>query len=684
MKYFDEDNRRLWRIVARAATTLLLLVGFGLGYAVHWAISPAAPAPKEAAAEQPDAAEGAVEWVCPMHPQIRSSGPGTCDICGMPLARTATSTGDPRRIALSENAKALMDVQTAAVERKFVSAEIRMVGKVDYDETKLSYITSWMAGRLDRLFVDYTGVPVRKGDHLVEIYSPSLVGAQQAFLGARAARKSLKSTDSQFVRESAESTYRSTRDRLRLLGLTEEQVEAIASRGKAMDRLTIYAPIGGIVIRRHAQQFMYVKAGTPIYTIADLSKVWVRLDAYESDLAWLRYGQKVTFTTISVPGRKFSGTISFIDPVLTVKTRTVSVRVNAANADGVLKPGMFVRAVVRSKAAAGGKVVAPDLAGKWISPMHPEIVKDRPGKCDVCGMPLVRAESLGYAGQDPAALTAPLVVPASAVLRTGTRAIVYVDVPDQDQPTYEMREITLGRRAGESYLVGEGLAAGERVVVRANFRIDSERQLRNLPSMMSPEGGGAAPAHHGHGAHQAGRPMPSVLAKAIPAAFRGQLSGMLKGYFALSEALAKDDSAAGVARAASLRKQLAGVDAKMLAENDRVAWKQHASMIADILEDLGKAKRIEKLREQFDVLSQQILAVSRFFGVEKAVVRIRCPMAFNNRGAEWLQPDRTVRNPYFGASMPGCGAVVETLTPTPTMGASRPASRESREQHERK
>ena len=215
--------------------------------------------------------------------------------------------------------------------------------------------------------------------------------------------------------------------------------------------------------------------------------MWVRLDAYESDLAWLRYGQKVTFTTISVPEREFSGTISFIDPVLIERTRTVSVRVNAANADGALKPGMFVRAVVRSKAAAGGKVVAPDLAGKWISPMHREVVKDRPGACDVCGMPLVRAESLGYAGQAPAATAAPLVVPASAVLRTGTRALVYVRVPDQDQPTYEMREIALGRRAGESYLVDKGLAEGERVVVRGNFRIDSERQLRNLPSMMSHE-----------------------------------------------------------------------------------------------------------------------------------------------------------------------------------------------------
>ena len=683
MKYFDEDNRQMRRIVANVLLSVaVFLIGGLLGYVTHWAKTPAVQAAATTASAPAASTQKTVEWVCPMHPQIRSPVPDKCSICGMPLARTVVAEGDPRRISLSENAKALMDVQTAAVERKFVFADIRMVGKVDYDETKLSYITAWMAGRLDRLFVDYTGVPVRKGDHLVEIYSPDLVRDQQAFLRAHAARKSLKSTDAAFVRESAESMFTDTRERLRLLGLSEKQVDAIAQRGKVMDRLTIYSPIGGIVVRKQAQQFMYVKAGTPIYTIADLSKVWVRLDAYESDLAWLRYGQKVTSTTISVPSREFSGTISFIDPVLTEKTRTVRVRVNADNTDGALKPGMFVRATVRSKAAADGKVVAPDLAGKWICPMHPEVVKDRPGKCDICEMPLVRAESLGYADKVSADLAAPLVVPVSAVLRTGTRALVYVHVPDQDQPTYEMREISLGRRAGERYLVAGGLAEGERVVVRGNFRIDSERQLRNLPSMMSPREDAPAPTEDGQGAPKTVRPTPPVRAKAVPAAFCRKLTGLMEGYFTLGEALAGDDPSAAVARAKHIRKQLADVDATMLEGKDRAAWKQHASMIDGILDGLEKDGRIEKVREQFALLSQQMLVTSRLFGVEKAVFRIRCPMAFNNRGAEWLQGGQTVRNPYFGASMLGCGAVVETLKPA--AAASRPAGRESREHHDHK
>jgi Cu(I)/Ag(I) efflux system membrane fusion protein len=128
----------------------------------------------------------------------------------------------------------------------------------------------------------------------------------------------------------------------------------------------------------------------------DLSELWLYLDAYESDLTWLRYGQDVAFTVESFPGETFHGRIAFIEPEVTRETRTISVRVNVANSDGRLKPGMFARAIVEARMAAGGKVYAPEFAGKWISPMHPEIVKDGPGSCDVCGMALVPAEELGY------------------------------------------------------------------------------------------------------------------------------------------------------------------------------------------------------------------------------------------------------------------------------------------------
>ena len=456
------------------------------------------------------AARQAQIWTCSMHPQIKLPKAGKCPICGMnliPLETSDEEVGSMRELSVSEHAKALMEIETVPVEQKFVSAEVRMVGKVDYDETRVSYITAWVPGRLDRLYVDYTGVPVKKGDHMVYLYSPELLGAQEELLQAVKAAKQLQNSEGSAAHAPANATVEAVREKLRLWGLTQKQIAEIETRGKPSDHMTIYAPVGGIVIHKNAKEGMYVQTGSRIYTIADFSGVWVLLDAYESDLVWLRYGQAVEFTAESYPGEVFKGTIAFIDPVLNQATRTVKVRVNVANPELKLKPGMFLRAVARANVASSGKVMNPDLAGKWICPMHPEIVKDAPGECDICGMPLVTTESLGYIGKKPAPADAPLVIPATAPLITGTRAIVYVSVPGKDKPTYEGREILLGPRAGDYYLVRHGLQEGDQVVTRGNFKLDAELQIRAKPSMMTPEGGGGGGehAHNGAGEPKEGR-----------------------------------------------------------------------------------------------------------------------------------------------------------------------------------
>lgn len=439
----------------------------------------------------PVAATEATVWTCSMHPQIKLPKAGKCPICFMdliPLDSGDDDEGGVRELSVSENSARLMEIETVPVERRFVTANVRMVGKIDYDETRVSYITAWVPGRLDRLFVDYTGVRVKKGDHMVSLYSPELLSAQEELLQAINATKELERSDVSIVRDTTEATVTAVREKLRLWGLTPEQIADIEQRGRPDDHVTVYAPSGGIVVHKNVQEGMYVNTGTRIYTIADLSRVWVNLDAYESDLAWLRYGQQVQFTTESYPGKIFAGSISFIHPVLNEATRTVKVRVNVPNEDGRLKPGMFVRAKAEATIAAGGRIMDAALAGKWISPMHPEVVKDRPGSCDVCGMPLVRAESLGYVGSEPTPDDKPLVIPASAPLLTGKRAIVYVQVPDKERPTFEGREVVLGPRAGDYYLVESGLTEGERVVTRGAFKIDAELQIRAQPSMMTSPG----------------------------------------------------------------------------------------------------------------------------------------------------------------------------------------------------
>ncbi len=430
----------------------------------------------------PEMGEQSTIWTCSMHPQIRQPKPGKCPICFMDLIPISETDIGELQIEFSQAAIKLMQIETTPIERKFVTAQIRMVGKIDYDETRIKYITSWVAGRIDRLYVDYTGIRVSKDDHMVYIYSPELLSAQAELLQAVKAAENIKSDGSELIGKSITATLEATREKLRLLGLKQEQIAQIEKTGKPVDHLTIYAPIGGVVMEKNAAEGMYVKTGTKIYTIADLSQLWVRLDAYESDMMWIRYGQEVEFTTEAYPGEVFKGRISFIDPVLNAKTRTVKLRVNVENPDGSLKPEMFVRAVVNSKIAEGGKVMDEQMAGKWICPMHLDIVKDTSGTCDICGMDLVTAESLGYV---KAAARAPLVIPASAVLITGKRAVVYIQIADIEKPTYLGREIVLGPRAGDYYIVESGLDEGEIVVTNGNFKIDSEMQLRAKPSMMN-------------------------------------------------------------------------------------------------------------------------------------------------------------------------------------------------------
>ncbi len=455
----------------------------------------------------------ATKYVCPMnvsyHPYFSSMEPDEkCGYCGMDLIAESDVGSDEgeRILVMSEAAIKLAEIETRLVERRFVDMEIPLVGKIDFDETRIKTISSWVDGRLERLFVDYTGITVNKGDHLVEIYSPTFYSAQEEMLQALKTADKVPAGADAHVKKMAQRTVEAVREKLKLLGLNEDQIVQLEKERKTSARVEIRAPIGGIVIHKAVKEGMYVKTGTHIYTVADMTKLWVKLDAYESDLPWLKYGQDVVMRTEAFGDQPFHGWISFIDPVLDPHTRTVKVRVVVDNPDGLLRPNMFVRAVVKAKIGDGGVVLAEDLKDKWICPMHPEVVKDGKDDCDICGMDLVPAVDLGYAKQGE--VTAPLVVPGSAVMITGKRAIVYVRKENKDRPAFEGVEIELGPRAGDYYLVRSGLEEGQKVVANGSFKIDSALQLRAKPSMMSPDGGVAVPVHHGAHEGVAEKPAP--------------------------------------------------------------------------------------------------------------------------------------------------------------------------------
>ncbi len=611
----------------KISIALIIIGAFALGYLLRGGGSQTQKQDHQHTAGETAKVE---RWTCSMHPQIQLPKPGQCPLCGMDLIPVSSGETDsdagPRQLSMSQKAMKLAAVEVTPVERKEVTTKIRMVGKVAYDETRVSSITAWVSGRIDDLFVDYTGVVVTKGDPMVSLYSPDLITAQEELLQAIATEDVLQNSNIPIMRETASKTVEAAKEKLRLWGLTEEQIEEIEMRGKTSDHVTIYTPISGVVIHKNGLEGMYVKTGTAIYTIADLSQVWVKLDAYESDLIWIRNGQTVEFETQAYPGETFKGKVAFVDPFLDPKTRTAKVRVNVPNAEGKLRPEIFVRAVVHS-----------------VIKRESDVIK-------------------GVKSTQP-----PLVIPATAPLFTGKRAIVYVQAPDKTG-TYEGREVLLGPRAGDFFIVREGLSEGEKVVVNGNFKIDSAIQILAKPSMMSPEGG-IQPSGHDHGtqpqkATSAAREEKLEPLK-TPEAFKSQLDAVFSNYFAMHQALSQDDLTEAQDSAKDLLTSLKNVDMKLLEGSSHMVWMKRHKAVKQNTQEVIDTDTIETARSAFMPLSDTFYKVAKQFGTSgtQPVLRFYCSMAADGKGAYWLQNKTGTENPYYGSAMFTCGEQVETVSP---------------------
>jgi membrane fusion protein, copper/silver efflux system len=442
--------------------------------------------------DAPVLAAGAQVWTCSMHPQVRLPKPGKCPICSMPLipakpgakstgTNAAAMTASESMLELSDHARAMASVATVVVERRPLTHEIRAVGKVQYNETTLAVINSRVDGYIERLYVDFTGVDVQPGDHLVDLYSPDLLVAQQELLIA------LENRASTNLIESA---------RLKLLrwGLTPAQVDDLTQHRKISERVTLYSPSRGTVTERMAVQKGMVKAGEMLFRLANLDSVWLYLDLYESELGRVQYGQLVDLATEAHPGRTFSGRIWFINPVLTEESRTVKVLVNIANTDHALKPGMFASASIRIPLLADGRAAPTGIAGQFTCPMHPLVLQPQTGQCKLCGMALTQIP--GPATQPKSEELQVLAVPVAAVLDSGVRTLVYVE---RAKGQFAPVEVKLGARAGDFYPVMSGLSGGERIAVRGGFLLDSQFQVQGLASLFYPQGQAAVSGHQ-HGA----------------------------------------------------------------------------------------------------------------------------------------------------------------------------------------
>lgn len=320
-------------------------------------------------------------------------------------------------------------VRTAVVGKRSLSRSIRTVGIVAYDEKRITEVQSKSEGWIEKLYIDFTGQPVKKDDILLEIYSPQLVSTQEEYLVALEYRDRMKRGPAGEISEGAESLLKSARKRLDYLDVPIHQIRELEKDRKIMKTLHIHAPGRGIVVKKHVQEGSYVKPGMPVYTIADISKVWVYADIYEYELPWVKEGQKVSMTLSYYPGRVFVGKVSYIYPYLEAKTRTVKIRLEFDNAGLDLKPDMYANVAINSVVSKSG-----------------------------------------------------LAVPEEAVIRSGERNMVITSL---GSGKFLPEEVTLGAASGDGYYqVLSGLREGDVVVTSAQFLIDSESRLKEAISKM--------------------------------------------------------------------------------------------------------------------------------------------------------------------------------------------------------
>ncbi|PLX11386.1 MAG: efflux RND transporter periplasmic adaptor subunit [Marinilabiliales bacterium] len=381
--------------------------------------------------------EDPTTWTCSMHPQIKQDKPGDCPICGMDLIPLESMGSEdenfePNEVMMSESAAKIAEIQTTEVIKGNPEREIFLQGKVASDERKMAELTARFGGRIEKLYVSFTGEKVKKGEKLASIYSPELVTAQRELIEAVS------------LKETRPAIYEAAKAKLKLCDLSDQQIKQIEEQGEPKSYFDVLSPITGTVMKRYVSLGDYIKVGSPLFMVTDLSSVWVMFDAYEDDIPWIKKGDKIEFTVQSVPGKQYEANVSFIDPFINPKTRTANVRVEINNVGDRLKPEMFAKGKLYSQ-----------IAGN----------------------------------------TNQLIIPKSSVLWTGKRAVVYVKVPERENPTFIYREIVLGPQAGDSYLVEKGLSEGEEIATNGVFKIDASAQLEGKMSMMNPGGGKVSTGH---------------------------------------------------------------------------------------------------------------------------------------------------------------------------------------------
>ena len=546
-------------------------------------------------------------WTCSMHPQIRKNEPDACPICGMdliPLETSENSDIDPNAISMSESAMIIAGVSTYKVGNSDGIKEIALNGKVEVNEKGVYSQSSHIPGRIEKILVTFTGEYVKKGQVVAYVYSPELASTQQELLEAYS------------VKDIQPQLLEAVKQKLKNWKVSETTIRKVIQSGKAQDKFAITADVSGYVVKKNVELGDYVQRGQTLYDVADLSKVWVLFEIYETEIGWIKKGDKVNYTIASFPGESFSGIISFIDPFINPSTRIAKARIEVNNSNLKLKPEMFVSGIIKSKMTAN---------------------------------------------------KSSLSVPKSAVMWTGKRSIVYIKNESEKRISFKLREVTLGPLLGSDYIIEEGLEAGEEIAVNGTFNIDAAAQLAGKPSMMNIEGSKMNTGHD-HGATQSNaveEKQATIQTKktTINQEAKTSLKPLFSNYFQLKDALTKGDFNASKKALLDFEKTLSKINMNVFKGDSHKLWMSYVTPLKKNTLHAEHLKDIKEIRMAFEPISNVMIAIVKSFRplTEKTYVQF-CPMANNDKGANWLSKENKVVNPYFGPTMIKCGEIKSEIT----------------------
>jgi len=551
-------------------------------------------------------------WTCSMHPQIQQDGPGQCPLCGMDLIPLDNSMDSeealPDEVPMSDAAMKLAEIQTYVVKLEKPEKEIRLLGKVKPDERLMYSQTAHFPGRIEKLFINFTGEKVYKGQKLASIYSTELITAQKELFEV------LKNEST------SPALVDAARNKLKQWKFTDNQIARIEESGKVQTEIDILSNYNGYVMMRMVSEGDHVKMGQKLFKVVDLSRVWLLFEAYENDLPWVKLGDELSIELKSVPGEIFKGKVAFIDPFINPKTRVAYVRVEMNNAKGLLKPDMFANGIITSKL-----------------PIKEEVI----------------------------------LVPKSAVLWTGKRGVVYVKIPNREHNSFIYREVILGEDAGDFYIIKKGLEEGEEIATNGVFKIDAAAQLAGKKSMMNPTGGKVATGHDHSGGDEKEMEMSGMNMEKevmidkskISLKFKKQLGAVVDSYLVLKDKLTKDDANIQTTVKAT-QKALENADMSLVMGDAHNVWMKALKFMNKDLKLLSRAVNIDEQRTIFLTISNSLSNAIQKLGIkmkdDKPLYLEFCQMA-NNNGGYWLSTEKEIKNPYFGAKMLKCGEVKQQI-----------------------